>query len=100
MKRLFFVTVLASTIGFGGYAFADGAKTFNGKCASCHGKDGLGKTGMGEKLKVPDLTKSTMADADVLKLVTDGKGKSPAFKGKLKDDEIKEVADFVKGLRK
>lgn len=100
MKRLFLVTALAGSFLFCGNAFADATKVFNAKCASCHGKDGLGKTPMGEKNKSPDLTKSKMSEADITKVINDGKGKSPVFKGKIPDADIAEVAKLVKGLQK
>lgn len=82
-------------------ARADGAAAiFEKKCATCHGKDGKGQTKMGEKMGIKDLTATTATAADVEKVVADGRGKMPAFKGKLSDAEIKDVAAYIKaGLK-
>lgn len=100
MKRLFLVTAFAGSFLFSGTALADATKVFNAKCASCHGKDGLGKTPMGEKNKSPDLTKSKMSEAEITKIIVEGKGKSPKFQGKIPDADIAEVARLVKGMQK
>ncbi len=82
--------------------FADGAATFKAKCAMCHGQDGAGQTSMGKTLKLRDLGSpevQKLTDADLTKLVSDGKGKMPAYKAKLSADEIKEVVAFVRTLK-
>jgi mono/diheme cytochrome c family protein len=81
---------------------ADGAATFKAKCAMCHGADGSASTGMGKSmglkpLSSPDVQK--MSDADLTGLIANGKGKMPAFKGKLSDDEISAVVKYVKTLK-
>jgi len=74
-----------------------GADTYKAKCAMCHGADGS-KTTMGAKpLNGPDIQK--MSEADLIAAITNGKGKMPAYKGKLTDAQIKDVAGFVKTLK-
>jgi mono/diheme cytochrome c family protein len=46
----------------------------------------------------PEVQKLT--DAEMTKLIGDGKGKMPAYKGKLSDDDIKAVVAFVRTLKK
>jgi len=95
MKKI--VTALAALVLATPVFASEGAEVFKGKCASCHGEDGKGKTKMGEKLGVKDLagTKS-----DVVKVVTEGKPpKMQAYGGKLTDAQIKAVAEHVKGLK-
>jgi cytochrome c6 len=76
---------------------AEGKEIFAQKCAACHGPDGKGKTKMGEKLGVKDLT-ALDSSVDVQKTIEEGKPpKMTAYKGKLSDDEIKAVAAYVKG---
>ena len=79
---------------------ADGAATFKAKCAMCHGADGTKENpGMGVKsLAGADVQKQS--DADLVAAVTKGKGKMPAYAGKLSDDEIKGVVAFVRTLKK
>src|ERR1035437_9445704 len=83
-------------------AESTGACTFKAKCAMCHGSDGSASTGMGKSMGLkplgsPEVQK--VSDADMTALVTNGKGKMPAFKGKLSDDEISAVVKYVHTLK-
>ena len=101
MRKTLFVAMIIMAVA--GAAFADGAAVFTGKCAMCHGKTGAGDTGMGKSLKLRDLASADVqkqSDADLAKIVTDGQGKMPAYKGKLSDDEIKSVVAFIRTLKK
>lgn len=91
-------------------ALADGADLFAKRCASCHGKDGKGKTKMGEKLKIRDLTdakvQAEITDAGAEKGLTEGvkdketgKERMPAFAGKLTGAEIQELVRYVRTLK-
>lgn len=80
-----------------------GADTYKAKCASCHGATGMAESGAGKAMKVkpvndPDV--KAMSEADMIKTTTDGKGKMPAFKGKLTDDQIKDSVAFYRSLAK
>lgn len=72
-------------------------------CARCHGADGTG-TALGKALNVPDLTdpdvKSGMSAARVREVVTNGEDDMPAFKGKLKANEITAVSNYVRGFKR
>jgi mono/diheme cytochrome c family protein len=76
-----------------------GADTFKAKCAMCHGADGLAQTGAGKAMHVPSV-KEFKAGDDLVAITTDGKGKMPAYKGKLTDPQIKEVVGYLKSLGK
>jgi mono/diheme cytochrome c family protein len=95
--------VLIASLALAGSAFAaDGAAIFKAKCAMCHGADGSASTGMGKSMGLkplgsPEVQK--MSDADLTALVTNGKGKMPASKGKLSDDEISAVVKYVHTLK-
>ena len=81
-------------------AFADGAATFKTKCAPCHGADGSGQTPVGKNLKVRDLRSAEvqkLTDAEITKVLTDGKGKMPA--SKLAPADIKAVVGFIRTLK-
>jgi mono/diheme cytochrome c family protein len=81
--------------------FADGAATYKTKCAACHGPDGSGQTPVGKNLKVKDLSSpevQNLTDAELTKVLTDGKGKMPP--SKLAADDIKAVIGFVRSLKK
>ena len=82
---------------------ADGAATYKSKCAMCHGPDGAGNTTMGKSLKLrplgsADVQKQT--DKDLAAIITNGKGKMPAYKGKLSDAEIAAQVAFIRTLKK
>lgn len=74
------------------------------KCAVCHGQDGAGKTTKGIKLKVPDARSpdvQKMSDAELIKIVTNGKGKDMADFGKeLSKAQIEELVKYYRGLAK
>ena len=89
---------LASTA----FAAADGAAIFKAKCAMCHGPNGDASSGMAKSMGLKALSSpevQKMSDADLTALVTNGKGKMPASKGKLTDDEISAVVKYVKTLK-
>jgi cytochrome c6 len=94
--------VLTCAILFSVYSFADGAETFKAKCAMCHGPDGKGQTAMGKNLNLRDLGSADVqgqSDADLTKIITDGKGKMPKYEGKLTPDQIKEVVSYIRTLK-
>jgi cytochrome c6 len=82
---------------------ADGAALFKAKCAMCHGSDGSGNTTMGKSMGLKDLGSADvqkLSDADLTGVVSKGKGKMPAYAGKLSDDEIGAVVKYVRTLKK
>lgn len=95
--------VLIATLAVAGTGFAaDGAAIFKAKCAMCHGADGSASTGMGKSMGLKPLSSpevQKMSDADMTTLVANGKGKMPASKGKLTDDEIGAVVKYVHTLK-
>ena len=102
MKKTMVVLAMSAvlvTIAMPAFA-ADGAATFKAKCAMCHGADGTKENpGMGVKsLAGADIQKQS--DADLTATVTKGKGKMPAYAGKLSDEDIKAVVAFVHTLKK
>jgi cytochrome c6 len=97
MKRILFAFV---ALTFAGTALAaDAAALFAAKCAACHGKDGKG-TAVGQKMGAHDLTALKEGEAEIVAVISNGKGKMSAYKEKLSQDEIKALAKFVKaGLK-
>lgn len=103
MKRIVMIAlVLVSSVGI---ASAEGAgkNIFASKCSICHGPDGSGKTSMGKALNIADLHSATvqkMSDADLKNVITNGKNKMPAFKGKLTDAQMGDVLAYIRTLGK
>ena len=57
---------------------------------------------MGKALHVKDLASDdvqSQSDQDLKKIITDGKGKMPAYKSKLSDDDIAALVTFIRSLR-
>jgi len=80
-----------------------GQATYTAKCAMCHGADGTGNTPVGKAMKVnsfksDDDVKAT--DAALIAVTANGKGKMPAYSGKLTDAEIKDVVAYIRTLQK
>lgn len=103
MKRTAFVLAIIAMMLAPLSAFAaDGAAVYKAKCATCHGPDGKGETGMGKAMKLKSLGSADVqktSDADLTKVIADGKGKMPAYKGKVSDDEIKALVAFIRTLK-
>jgi len=79
------------------------ADTFKAKCQMCHGADGVGATPAGKLAKIvsfkdPSVVSAT--DADLIAVVKKGKNKMPSFDGKLSDDQIESVVQYIRTLQK
>lgn len=84
------------------FAAPDGGALYKTKCASCHGADGGGMTAMGKAMKLRDLRApdvQKLSDAELTKVTADGKGKMPAYKGKLTDADISAVVAYMRTLK-
>ncbi|MHB8877280.1 MAG: c-type cytochrome [Myxococcaceae bacterium] len=104
MKRLLTAAVAVLVLS-PAVVLADDAETWDKKCASCHGKDGKGKTKMGEKMGAKDYTdakvQDAITDAQLEKGITEGlkEKKMPAFKDKLKPEEIQGLVKYMRSLK-
>lgn len=104
LKKLFAITLsaLLFVFGFGAPAFADGAAIFGANCNACHIGGGNAVMPM-KTLKLDDLKKYLDGYKDGTKSleeaiayqVTNGKGAMPAFRGRIPDAGIAEVAAYV-----
>jgi cytochrome c6 len=84
-------------------AFAGSAEIYKTKCAACHGADGSGQTPVGKSMKIRDLRSAEVqkqTDADLQKIVTEGKSKMPAFKTKLSVADISSLVAYIRGMAK
>src|SRR3984957_3040716 len=86
------------------HAADDAAALFKAKCAACHGPDGSGGTPTGKAMGTPDLRSEDVqkqTDAQLIDSTANGKGKKmPAYKGKLTDDQIKQLVGYIRELGK
>lgn len=88
---------------------ADAKENFETTCAKCHGKDGQGKTKMGQKLDIKDLTdakvQAGLTDDQAFKTIKEGitengSLKMKAYADKFSDDEIKALVAYVRTFKK
>ena len=97
------ILLLAASIAAPVFAQSAGADTYKAKCQMCHGPDGTAATPMGKMMKIasfkdPDVVKAS--DASLVATTKDGKGKMPAYNGKLTDAEIQGVVSYIRTLQK
>lgn len=88
---------LLATVGFG----ADTASTYKAKCKACHGVDGKA-TAVGKKLGARDFQDpavAIMSKEDLESITKDGKNKMPAYKGKISDQHISDLAQYIKDMK-
>jgi mono/diheme cytochrome c family protein len=95
------VFLALSTSSFAADAKAGGA-AFDKSCKGCHGAAGAGNPAMAKMFPtMPDLSSAKIqgeADADLVKVVKEGKGKMPAAKALTASPE--DVVAFVRTLKK
>jgi len=94
-----FLAVLALTLVCSTYTFADAGADYKAKCAMCHGANGEGKAAMKtQDFASPDVQKQS--DAELTDAITKGKGKMPAYDGKLTKDQIGDLVKWIRTLKK
>lgn len=81
----------------------DAAAVYKAKCAMCHGPDGAGQTPTGKAMKArdlgsPEVQKAT--DEELEKIIESGKGKMPAYKGKIDEKTIDGLVKFTREFGK
>lgn len=83
----------------------DAAAVYKAKCAMCHGPDGAGQTPTGKAMKArdlgsPEVQKAT--DEELEKIIESGKGKMPAYKGKIDEKTIEGLIKYIRdfGVKK
>jgi mono/diheme cytochrome c family protein len=96
-----------AAIGIAAYAAATPedhpSELFKQYCAKCHGEDGKGQTTKGRFLKARNFTdaewQADKTNADLIKVVTEGKDDMPPFGKKLTADQIESlVKNDVRGF--
>ena len=95
--------MLAATQGTLTYAQNSGAEVYKAKCQSCHGAEGTPNPGIAKMMGVKpagDPSVKSLSEATMITDTTNGKGKMPAFKGKLTDAQIKASVEYFRSLAK
>ncbi len=86
-------TALAVVLALPLAAHAQSADLYKAKCAMCHGADG-------KKVAGHDLSSADVQKSDLVAVITNGKApKMPKYGEKLKPEEIKGLADYIKTLK-
>jgi mono/diheme cytochrome c family protein len=86
-------------------SIASGKELWNKNCASCHGKTGLGDGPKARTLETfpVDFTKAAFqgqSDGDMFYKTKIGRGEMPKYEGKIADDDIWLMVDFMRSLKK
>ena len=76
----------------------DGAALYKTKCQMCHGPDGKGSA-VGLKMGAKPFSEAKGGEKELIEITENGKNKMPAFKGKLTDEQIKDVVKYVRTLK-
>jgi mono/diheme cytochrome c family protein len=109
MKKLLVCTLAFLAAGAVTVRAADAKENWTSNCVKCHGAEGKGDTTMGKKLGIKDYTdakvQAALKDEEMTKAIKDGvkDGDTTKMKGfgdTLKDDEIKALVAYVRGLKK
>jgi mono/diheme cytochrome c family protein len=101
IKAAAVILLAASVVGLS-FAQSTTADLYKTKCQMCHGADGKGNTPMGPKIGVRDFHSPVVAkesDQMLFDITKDGKNKMPAYKGKLTDDQIKDLVKYIRSLK-
>jgi len=83
---------------------ADGESLYNGYCAHCHGKTGLGDGKVGKVYKgVPNYTTgryATMSEGHIFHVITHGKGRMWPHKSLVNTEDRWKIVRYVQKLQK
>ena len=98
-------TSMKNPVAKGDASTKAGMALFTKNCASCHGKTGLGDGVKARTLKESpgDFSKpafQTQADGDLFYKTKTGRGEMPKYEGKLADDDIWNIVNFLRTLKK
>ena len=82
-----------------------GMALYTKNCASCHGKTGLGDGVKARTLKdfPGDFSKAefqSLSDGDIHYKTKTGRGDMPKYEGKLADDDIWNIVNYLRTLKK
>lgn len=82
-------------------ASAETKELYRSRCQACHGADGTGSA-VGKNLGAKNFHSgevSGQSDAALIEVIEKGKGKMPAYAGKVTADQIKDLVKYVRSLK-
>jgi cytochrome c6 len=82
-------------------AQSDADKIYKTKCVLCHSADGSGGSPSGKAMHAKDLRSEEVqkqSDAALSEVITKGRGKMPAFGGKIKPDDVAKLVAYIRAL--
>jgi mono/diheme cytochrome c family protein len=96
---------MKNPVAMGDASTKAGLALYTKNCASCHGKTGLGDGVKARTLKdfPGDFSKAvfqSLSDGDIFYRTKTGKGDMPKYEGKLADDDIWNVVNYLRTLKK
>jgi mono/diheme cytochrome c family protein len=77
---------------------AAGASLFQQNCAACHGSDGGGNPGIGTPNFHDAALQRSLSDQQMTQVIEQGKGRMPAWAGKLNSTQIADVVAYIRSL--
>jgi cytochrome c6 len=80
-----------------------GEALYKTKCAACHGPAGDGSTAIGKTNKLRDFSSADVqkqTDDELTGIITNGRGKMPAYGKSLKQDQIKDLVAYLRTFKK
>ena len=94
----------SATANPGALPAVNAEQLFAKQCASCHGKDGRGKTIKGRLKHARNLTdaewQGKVSDERIFNSINNGKEKMPAFGKKLSQEQIEALVTYVRAFKK
>lgn len=104
MNRLVTAGAVAALMaGVMAFAQSQGAATYKARCQMCHGMEGTPNPGIAKAMGVKsakDPAVKGMSETQMIEETTNGKGKMPAFKGKLTEGQIKDAVTYFRTFAK
>lgn len=101
--RLWSLGILIASFAVPALAQNNGEQIFKARCAMCHGQDGLANTPVPKMMQVPSFKSPAVmkhTEAQLVAITENGKGKMPAFKGKLSHAEVEQVVSYIRSLQR
>lgn len=88
----------SDTVVEGSSSIAESRTLYRQHCAVCHGTDGRSNTKKGRETEASDISGSGDSVDKIVRVITNGKGEMPGFRGKMSASQIASVARYVKTL--